>query len=38
MKIPDNLSDVDAATQGIALTTMVSSRYLHLQTEKGIVC
>jgi NADPH:quinone reductase-like Zn-dependent oxidoreductase len=29
MKIPDNISDVDAATQGIALITMVSlSRYI----------
>jgi NADPH:quinone reductase-like Zn-dependent oxidoreductase len=27
MKIPDNISDVDAATQGIALITMVSCRY-----------
>jgi hypothetical protein len=37
MKIPENLSDADAATQGIALITMVSSEYLHQQTQKEIV-
>jgi D-arabinose 1-dehydrogenase-like Zn-dependent alcohol dehydrogenase len=24
MKVPDNMSDIDAATQGIAISTMVS--------------
>lgn len=26
MKVPDNISDVDAATQGVALVTMVKTR------------
>lgn len=33
MKIPDNLSDTEAATQGISVATMVGSQYLLLMNN-----